>query len=50
MVPREPCKVFPAQRLHHFLGEVGVGSLQVGPPGSGDWVLMQIARDSPGPS
>ena len=33
MVPRGPCKAFPAQRLHHFWGEVvevGVVSLQVG--------------------
>ena len=50
MVPRGPCKVFPAQRLHHFGGEIGVVSLQVGPPGSGDWVLMQIATGPPGPS
>ena len=53
MVPRGLCKAFPAQRLHHFGGEVvevGVVSLQVSPPGSGDWVLMQIARGPPGPS
>ena len=50
MVPRGPCKVFPAQRRHHFWGEIGVVSLQMGPPGSGDWVLMQIATGPPGPS
>ena len=46
---RGPCKPVPAWRLHQFLGDVGLVSLQEVPPASGDWVLMQREGGTPGP-
>ena len=46
---RDHAKALPAQQAHCCLGALGLGELQEGPPGFGDWGPIHRGPISPGP-